>query len=392
MRGHGTQLARPQSNSESEFEFPTVNLAHYLYDVSEDAFLEQASHPIALAIVKSAMFSRLRKIRFLGAIDYLFQPNGQKGNIRHTRFDHTLGVGYLAYIAGNLMNLTHDELGIAISAALLHDIGHGPLSHSAEPAFKKLFSIDHHSATLDIVYGRAPYGPEVSDILRRHSIRPNDIEAAISGTLDSDVGRLFSSPINLDTIEGISRTYSYVNQAPVYPPPHKVVQALVCGGPSATQTLDSFWELKDSVYRTFIHNSTCYAADLLCQNYLLQNASSFARDDFALGEDGLMKKHRHLFAQLRYYRIHKLAALRKIFSHSDLKFEITRRSYFVDRSNDYRGFGTEAKRYKHQKWKKQISLDGLIPMDTLELLAAPDGDLPFDDDHFSQYRARPIIL
>ena len=50
------------------------------------------------SLIATKAFRRLRSIRFLGAIDYLFvpTPNGKARNIRYTRFQHSLGVAQLA--------------------------------------------------------------------------------------------------------------------------------------------------------------------------------------------------------------------------------------------------------------------------------------------------------
>ena len=79
-------------------------------------------------IVQTNSFKRLMNIKQLG-VTYRIFP----GAI-HNRFLHSLGVFHLAKIALKNKNLkwTETEAIVFLFAALLHDIGHGPLSHSFE--------------------------------------------------------------------------------------------------------------------------------------------------------------------------------------------------------------------------------------------------------------------
>jgi HD superfamily phosphohydrolase len=82
------------------------------------------------------MFQRLRYINQLGTASYTFPC------AIHTRFNHSLGVAYLAgkWISKfkkrqpNLVISNHDVFLVQL-AGLLHDVGHGPFSH----AFEKMF-------------------------------------------------------------------------------------------------------------------------------------------------------------------------------------------------------------------------------------------------------------
>lgn len=81
-------------------------------------------------IVNSIPFQRLHHIKQLGAT-YLVYPNAQ-----HTRFAHSLGVlSVMSKFAEKLQArgaINSEELRTLRLAALLHDIGHYPFSHSIE--------------------------------------------------------------------------------------------------------------------------------------------------------------------------------------------------------------------------------------------------------------------
>lgn len=76
-------------------------------------------------------FQRLRRIRQLGLTDYVYP------SATHTRFQHALGCLFLMKQAIKLLRekgvvITTDEEQGAWLAILLHDIGHGPYSHTLE--------------------------------------------------------------------------------------------------------------------------------------------------------------------------------------------------------------------------------------------------------------------
>lgn len=84
-----------------------------------------------LHIVNHPAFQRLRRIKQLALASYLYP-----GAV-HTRFEHSLGVFAIAKKIANHLNLEKDQKTIVKTAALIHDIGHGPFSHVSENPLKK---------------------------------------------------------------------------------------------------------------------------------------------------------------------------------------------------------------------------------------------------------------
>ena len=95
-------------------------------------------HPIILELINSREMQRLRRIKQTGASMYTFHT------AEHSRFSHSLGVYEIARrICDNFArNYATQEEGdglwddsnrlVVLCAALLHDIGHGPYSHTFE--------------------------------------------------------------------------------------------------------------------------------------------------------------------------------------------------------------------------------------------------------------------
>lgn len=87
-------------------------------------------HPVSVAVIDTPEFQRLRQIRQLGHVAYLY-PGAS-----NSRFEHSLGTAHLARVLGSHLRDCQPELGITEKellclelAGLCHDLGHGPFSH-----------------------------------------------------------------------------------------------------------------------------------------------------------------------------------------------------------------------------------------------------------------------
>lgn len=99
-------------------------------------------------IIESTYFQRLRRIKQLGLSDLVYP------GALHTRFHHALGAMHL--MGTSLENLRSKDVEIsdveyesALIAILLHDIGHGPFSHTLE--HRLLNNINHEHISLMIM-------------------------------------------------------------------------------------------------------------------------------------------------------------------------------------------------------------------------------------------------
>jgi HD superfamily phosphohydrolase len=95
-------------------------------------------------LIEHPYFQRLRYIKQV-SMTHLVYPGAL-----HTRFHHALGAMHLMLLAidtlkGKGIEITSEEEEAAIIAILLHDIGHGPFSHSLEHTLVEGISHEHIS-------------------------------------------------------------------------------------------------------------------------------------------------------------------------------------------------------------------------------------------------------
>jgi uncharacterized protein len=142
-------------------------------------------------LIDSAEFQRLRRIKQLGLALYTYQ------GAEHSRFTHSLGVMHVMTRALELLSshqtISDEARVVARAGALLHDLGHGPLSHVVE----KVFRFHHEDWTRRIVLDSST---EVNQILRsfdndlpeklaslyQHNYSPAFVSQLVSSQLDCD--------------------------------------------------------------------------------------------------------------------------------------------------------------------------------------------------------------
>ena len=146
---------------------------------------------LVIDLIDTAPFQRLRRIRQLGPAYLTFH------GAESSRFTHSLGVLQLARQA--LTALQHlepalaEQAGVLYAAALLHDVGHGPLSHSGE----EMFGLKHERWSGRLIREHADLrGPleafapgtadAVADLLEHGRAEQAAIKALVSSQLDCD--------------------------------------------------------------------------------------------------------------------------------------------------------------------------------------------------------------
>ena len=160
---------------------------------------------IAWRLLNTPEFQRLRRIRHLGFSDLVYP------GATHSRFAHAVGVYHTArrivdVIRRRLKNQEFDEdrTRVALLAALLHDIGHGPLSHVFEHAALATGGGKRHEDwSAEILQGDT----EVKNILQEVDPGlPGDISAVIKEEEPKDIyATVVSSQFDADRLDYLQR-------------------------------------------------------------------------------------------------------------------------------------------------------------------------------------------
>lgn len=150
-------------------------------------------------LINTPEFQRLRRIRQLGTSYLTFH------GAEHSRFSHSLGVYEITrriisqFERGGYEDWPRDESLVALCAALLHDLGHGPFSHSIEEAF----DMDHEEWTCRILLGDT----EVNRVLEEAE---SGLAERVASVIRKDyekpiVVNLVSSPLDADRMDYLLR-------------------------------------------------------------------------------------------------------------------------------------------------------------------------------------------
>ncbi|ERJ12479.1 HD domain-containing protein [Haloplasma contractile] len=142
-------------------------------------------------LIKTKEFQRLRRIHQLGGTHMVYHT------AEHSRFSHSLGVYEVARriiyeVQAIRKTLSKDQRFITLCAALLHDVGHGPFSHSFETVFKT----NHEEYTVDIILGNTEvnkvlenykpgFAKRVADVIAKKT-KNKIMEKIITSQLDAD--------------------------------------------------------------------------------------------------------------------------------------------------------------------------------------------------------------
>ena len=153
-------------------------------------------------VIDTYPMQRLRRLRQLAGSEYVYP------GANHTRFEHCLGVMYLAGHVlenPNISRIVNDEeVDMCRISALLHDCGHGPFSHVFEHLLIKDLEKTHEDITSWIIEKS-----EVSDKLSNMGFNAKEVAGLAVGKLHKKdrafLDQIISSAVDVDKQDFIVR-------------------------------------------------------------------------------------------------------------------------------------------------------------------------------------------
>jgi len=168
-----------------------------------------------IELLDTPEIQRLYNIKQLGFAHLVFP------GAHHTRLEHSLGAYRITEDIAIALDLPENQKILVQCAALLHDIGHGPFSHTLESILLQEFGVDHVDLTEKLLFGDYEIysqgeqsivnSPCIHEVLHQHSLDIKRIVEIIRGDLHQQpfLSQLLHSAIDVDQLDYLMRDAYY---------------------------------------------------------------------------------------------------------------------------------------------------------------------------------------
>ncbi|NHV45727.1 MAG: hypothetical protein DSO09_04090 [Candidatus Methanomethylicota archaeon] len=212
-------------------------------------------------VIDTLPLQRLRRIKQLVFADLVYP------GANHTRFEHSIGTMHLAGILCRALDISDENTQIIRLAALFHDLGHGPFSHTFESILIKKLNKTHEDLTPWIIRGT-----EIKDILEANGFPSDDIaELAIgkSRKYKPFFNQILSSAIDVDKMDFIVRDTHHTGAEYGKVDIHRLIYTMTIVDDnllldsSALPTLEAFLIARVESFKAIYYHKTARAAQIL---------------------------------------------------------------------------------------------------------------------------------
>ncbi|MFC1487083.1 HD domain-containing protein [Thermoproteota archaeon] len=231
-------------------------------------------------LIDSYPFQRLRRLRQLAGSEFVYS------GANHTRFEHSIGVLYLAGELSENQNLSQllseDDIQLIRMASLLHDVGHGPFSHVFEHILVKFLNKTHEDMTHWLIQES-----ELHDIINDVGYNPDDVAKLAVGKLrrprKAFLDQIIQSAVDIDKLDFVVRDTYHTGAEYGYVDIFRLIHMLDVLGEnlavnvSALSALESFVLARLESFRSIYFHRVGRAAQIM-----LATAMEDAKDELGL--------------------------------------------------------------------------------------------------------------
>ena len=253
-------------------------------------------------IIDSFPVQRLRRLRQLAGSEYVYP------GANHTRFEHSVGVMYLAgKVVKNpniSQHISEDEAEKVRIAALLHDVGHGPFSHVFEHLLDKELNKTHEDMTLWIVKNS-----ELKDILNKLGCNADEIGKLAVGRLRKPkkafLDQIISSSVDVDKLDFVVRDTYHTGAEYGYIDVFRLIHALdvldenLAVDLGALSALESFIIARIESFKSIYFHRVGRAAQIMLAMAMEKANETLGLTNFQTPEDYLAMDDYTVWTKLR---------------------------------------------------------------------------------------------
>jgi uncharacterized protein len=253
-------------------------------------------------IIDTYPMQRLRRLRQLAGSEYVYP------GANHTRFEHCLGVMYLAGHVlenPNISRIVNDEeVDMCRISALLHDCGHGPFSHVFEHLLIKDLEKTHEDITSWIIEKS-----EVSDKLSKMGFDAKKIAGLAVGKLRKKdrafLDQIISSAVDVDKQDFIVRDTYHTGAEYGFIDVYRLIHALDVMGENlavelgALSALEAFVIARIESFKSIYFHRVGRAAQIMLATAMDKANSELGLTTFKTPEEYLALDDYTVWAALR---------------------------------------------------------------------------------------------
>lgn len=251
---------------------------------------------VPLALLSTPMFQRLWGIRQTGFAHLVFP------GANHTRLEHSLGAFFVAGRMAEAIGRPPEEAETIAAAALLHDVGHGPFSHTLDAPMLEVLGHGHERISRQEIVGSAqrPGEHPIPALLERGGLSPARVAGLVdpaSGSERRSLSRaLLHGPVDADRIDYLQRDAHYTGVAHGAIDAARLLDTLETGGgrvlfaEKGLSALEGFLVGRNLMYRSVYYHKTVRAAEVMLQSAVerLPGYPERARPLFGLSDGELL--------------------------------------------------------------------------------------------------------